>query len=217
MTKPQSPLRLSLQTAAVMMLFTLVFTAVMAGTYKATQNTIAASAEAEKLQLINQILPPQSYDNKLLQDALTLGPTPELGLDQGGHIWRARKDGQPVAVVLEAVAPDGYSGKIRLVIAILADGKVSGVRITEHRETPGLGDYIDPKKDRNKQQPWIAQFSGKSASSPGAEHWKVKKDGGDFAYMTGATISPRAVVAAVARAVRYEQAQREALYARTSP
>ncbi|MFT3737024.1 MAG: electron transport complex subunit RsxG [Rhodocyclaceae bacterium] len=212
MSKPPTPLRLSLQTAAVMMLFTLVFTAVMAGTYKATQDTIAASAEAEKLQLINQILPPQSYDNKLLQDALTLGPTPELGLDQGGHIWRARRNGKPVAVVLEAVAPDGYSGKIRLVIAIQADGKVSGVRITEHRETPGLGDYIDPKKDRNKQQPWISQFDGKSATSPTAEHWKVKKDGGDFAYMTGATISPRAVVAAVARAVRFEQAQRDALY-----
>lgn len=207
-----SPLKLSASTAGVMLLFTLVFTGLMAGTYELTRDTIAASAEAEQLRLINEILPPASYDNALLQDVKTLGPTPELGLPKGGKVWRARKAGQPAALVFETVAPDGYAGAIRLVIAVGADGTLGGVRVTEHHETPGLGDYIDPKKDKNKTEPWIAQFVGKALSNLPLERWKVKKDAGDFAYRTGATISARAVTNAVARTVAYAQAQRDALY-----
>ena len=210
--KQPTPFVLSAQTAAMMMVFTLVFTSIMAGTYQATESTIAASAEAEKLILINAVLPADSYDNKLLQDTIKLGPTPELGLDEGGLIYRARKGGQPVAVVMEAVAPDGYSGKINLIIAIKADGSVAGVRVTLHRETPGLGDYIDPKKDKNKQRPWITQFDGKSPASLPLERWKVKKDGGEFEYMSGATISPRAVIKAVASAVKFASEKQAKLF-----
>jgi electron transport complex protein RnfG len=210
--KPASVLGLSFSSAAMMTLFTLLFTGLMAGTYEATRSTIAESAEEEQLRLINEVLPPGSYDNALLKDVQTLGPTPQLGLSAGGHVWRARKGEQPVALVLEAIAPDGYAGAIHLVIAIQADGKVGGVRVTEHRETPGLGDYIDPKKDKNKTAPWIEQFRGRSFATLPAALWKVKKDGGEFAYRTGATISPRAVTNAVARAMQYAQDNHDALY-----
>lgn len=210
--KQPSVLGLSTSSAVVMLAFTLVFTGLMAGTYEATRSTIAQSAADEQLRLINEVLPPSSYDNKLLEDTLKLGPTPELGLGTGGHVWRARKDGKPVALVLEAVAPDGYAGAIRLVIAVRADGTVGGVRVTEYRETPGLGDYIDPKKDKNKTSPWIDQFIGKGLAGIPFDRFKVKKDGGEFAYRAGATISPRAVTNAVARALQYVQAHREELY-----
>jgi len=213
LNKPPTLLGLSTSNAVMMTIFTLAFTALMAGTYLATKTTIAASAETEKLRLINEVLDPASYDNALLQDSLKLGPTPELGLDNGGEIWRARKAGQPVAVVMEVVAPDGYAGKISLVLAIGADGTVGGVRVTEYRETPGLGDYIDPKKDKNKAAPWIEQFRGKSPATLPLEKWKVQKDGGDITYRTGATISPRAVTNAVARAVKYAQDKRATLFA----
>lgn len=214
--KQPGVLGLSMRSATVMVAFTLVFTGLMAGTHEATRATIAQSAEQEQLRLINEVLPPSSYDNKLLQDAVTLGPTPALGLPNGGHAWRARRDGKPVALVFEAVAPDGYAGNIRLVIAVMADGTVGGVRVTEYRETPGLGDYIDPKKDKNKTSPWIDQFHGKSFANLPPERWKVSKDGGDFAYRAGATISPRAVVSAVAHAVQYAQDNRDRLYAEGS-
>ncbi|MET7015601.1 electron transport complex subunit RsxG [Uliginosibacterium flavum] len=195
-----------------MLAFTLVFTGLMAGTYEATREPIARSAAAEQLRLINEVLPPASYDNTLLNDVRTLGATPELGLPKGGRIWRARKNGQPVALVFEAIAPDGYAGAIKLVIAVGADGRVGGVRVTDHHETPGLGDYIDPKKDKNKASPWVEQFVGKTLATLPLERWKVKKDGGEFNYRTGATISPRAVTNAVARAVQYASTQRDALY-----
>lgn len=210
--KEPTPFGLSVRTAAIMIAFTLVFTAMMAATFKSTQPSIQRSAEAEKMRLINEVLPAGDYDNALLQDAIKLGPTPELGLDDGGYVWRARKAGNPVAVVMEAVAPDGYAGSIHLIVGVRTDGSVSGVRVTEQHETPGLGDYIDPRKDRNKAHPWIAQFNGKSLASLPLERWKVKKDGGDFDSVTGATISPRAVVKAVASAVKYATEHREQLY-----
>ena len=146
-------LGLSARTGSVMVAFTIVFTALMAFTYGATKNQIEASATEEKMKLISEVLPPASYDNLLLDDYVELGPTPELGLAEGGRVYRARRAGQPAALLLETTAPDGYSGRIDLIVAVRADGGVSGVRAVTHRETPGLGDYIDPKKDKDKKAP----------------------------------------------------------------
>ncbi len=213
MSEPTA-LGLSVRTGSVMVAFTAVFTAIMAFTFSATKTRIDASATEEKMKLISEVLPASSYDNLLLDDFVTLGPTRELGLDEGGRIYRARKGGQPAALLIETTAPDGYSGRIELIVAIRADGGVSGVRAVTHRETPGLGDYIDPKKDKNKKSPWIAQFAElKAADIPGC---KVIKDGGQIAYHTGATISARAVTNAVARAARYAAANHNRLFAAPS-
>ncbi|HOB47399.1 MAG TPA: RnfABCDGE type electron transport complex subunit G [Zoogloea sp.] len=213
MSEPTA-LGLSVRTGSVMVAFTAVFTAIMAFTFSATKARIDASATEEKMKLISEVLPASSYDNLLLDDFVTLGPTRELGLDEGGRIYRARKGGRPAALLIETTAPDGYSGRIELIVAIRADGGVSGVRAVTHRETPGLGDYIDPKKDKNKKSPWIAQFAElKAADIPGC---KVIKDGGQIAYHTGATISARAVTNAVARAARYAAANHNRLFAAPS-
>lgn len=210
--KEPTALGMSARTAAIMVVFTLVFTALMAGTYQATKPLIEKSAETEKLRLINEVLDPGSYDNSLLSDFATLPAATALGIDGSAPVWRARKKGRPVALVMEAVAPDGYAGRIRMVLSVMADGTLGGVRITEHRETPGLGDYIDPVKDKNKSSPWIAQFVGRSLNNTPLERFKVGKDGGDIAYRTGATISPRAVTNAVARALSYARENQEVLF-----
>lgn len=207
-------LGLSARTGSVMVAFTIVFTALMAFTYGATKGQIEASANEEKMRLISEVLPPTSYDNVLLDDYVQLGPTPELGLAEGGRVYRARQAGQPAALLLEATAPDGYSGRIDLIVAVRADGGVSGVRAVSHRETPGLGDYIDPKKDKDKKSPWVMQFSGFEASK--LPILKVKKDGGEIAYHTGATISARAVTNAAARAARYAADNQNRLFAAAS-
>ena len=131
-----------------------------------------------------------------------------LGTDQPVTVYRARKDGRPIAVVLTAIAPDGYSGRIKLLIGILFDGTVVGVRVVSHHETPGLGDAIEVERSD-----WIIRFSGRSLRNPPAEHWKVKRDGGVFDQFTGATITPRAVVNAVHRALVYFSHHQEQLFA----
>lgn len=216
MSARYTAVRTALRTAAIMLIFSLLFTAAMAYTYRLTRPTIEASAQAEKMRLINEVLPAESYDNALLEDMVKLGPTPALGLDGGGAVYRARKDGAPVALVLEAVAHDGYGGDIDLILAVTSDGRIGGVRVVRHKETPGLGDYIDPKKDRNKERPWIGQFAGIGTEDVAPAAWKVKRDGGVFDAHTGATISARAVTHATGRALAFAVAHRDALFAAAS-
>ena len=159
------------------------------------------------------MLPRTEYDNELLKDFVEVGTPPELGLKETGKAYRARKDGQPVAAVLEAVAPDGYAGDISLLVALSQDGRVLAVRVTEQKETPGLGDYVDIHKDKKKASPWITQFNGQGFAQVPQAEWKVKKDGGRFAYHTGATISARAVTNAVGRTIQYFEANKDKLFA----
>jgi electron transport complex protein RnfG len=165
------------------------------------------------MKLVDEVLPRTEYDNALLEDTVALPATPELGLKDPTMLFRARQAGQPVALVFEAVAPDGYAGKVKLIVAIRANGEVAGVRVTQHRETPGLGDYVDPRKDKNKARPWITQFNGMSLAKVADKDWKVKKDGGQIDYHAGATVTPRAVSKAVLKAVKWAEANRDRLFA----
>lgn len=215
MSEPTA-LRVSLRTALILTVFTVVFTTLMATTYRATKPAIDASVEAEKMKLVDEVLPAHLYDNAPLADSILLAPRSELGLearDDPVRLLRARKAGAAAALVFETVAPDGYGGKIRLMLAVGADNRVIGVRVVSHKETPGLGDYIDPKKDRNKASPWIRQFDARGFADIPEGNWKVKKDGGHFDARAGATISARAVTHAVRRAVQFAVEQRDNLYA----
>ncbi len=205
--------RVSSRTAAILLIFSLFFTALMAGTYQLTAPLLEASAQAEKLRLIGEVLPREAYDNDLLADNVVLPGVKALGLDYDTKIYRARKNGEPVALVLEAAANDGYSGHIGLILAITKDGRLLSLRVTGHRETPGLGDYIDPKKDKNKAKTWITQFNDRSFNDTPQAKWRVKKDGGVIDQRAGATISARAVTNASGRALGWAIERADALYA----
>ncbi len=203
---------MALRTAAILFVFVIIFTGLLSSAYLWTKPAIEASENEEKMKLVDEVLPRSDYDNALLGDTLSLPPTAELGLSDPSTLYRARKNGQPVAVVVEAVAPDGYAGKIRLIIAVRADGQVAGVRVTRHKETPGLGDYIEVRKDKNKARPWITQFTGMSLALVSDIDWKLRKDGGRLDYHAGATVTPRAIAKAVHKAVRWIDSSRDRLY-----
>lgn len=204
--------RATLLAAVNLLVFTSIGTAMLAFTFSQTRAPIAQSEEEEKLKLISQLLPPDLFDNNVVRDMLTLKADPLLGTTDDSLAYRARLQGKPSAVVLEAIAPDGYSGKIFLLVAIKASGEVAGVRVVTHHETPGLGDYIDLAKS-----PWIKNFDGKSRAQYKDADWKVKKDGGQFDYMAGATITPRAVIKAVHKALQYFDANRDKLFEPVAP
>jgi electron transport complex protein RnfG len=208
-----SAARTALRTGAIMVVFTLVFTALMAATWRITQPAIEASVQEAQMRLIDEVLPPGSYDNDLLADVVRFGPAPRIGMDEGGRVWRARRAGEPVALVIEGAATDGYAGRIALVVAVNTNGLLSGVRVTQHKETPGLGDYIDPKKDRRKDLPWVGQFAIATWKDVNTTEWTVRKDGGTFGYRTGATISARAVVRAAGRSTAFAVEHMDALFA----
>jgi len=197
----------SFLTAMNLLFFAVIGTALLALTYSLTHDIIAQSEEQEKLKLIAQVLPPGSYDNDLMKDTAMLPDDPLLGNHGETTLYRGRLAGEPSIVVLQAIAPDGYSGKIQLIVAVSRNGQLGGVRVVSHKETPGLGDYIEAAKSH-----WIDNFTGLSLAIRKDADWKVKKDGGSFEHMAGATVTPRAVIKAVHRALLYVQTHQTELF-----
>lgn len=210
-------LRHALATAGVLMMFTAVGTFLLTGTFEQTKEPIAKSEREAKRNLLAQVVPQALHDNDLLQDTVQLAPSELLGQKTPSTAYRARLDGKATAVILEAIAHDGYSGDIKLLIGITPEGKLTAVRVLAHKETPGLGDYIELS-----HSDWIKNFDGKSLAEEGLEtqpegaltfeDWKVRKDGGGFDYMAGATITPRAVVKAVRNALVYFSQARDTIF-----
>lgn len=199
--------RSMLKNSLVLGLFAIVTVGLVAVLQQATAGRIANAEREAQVRALSEILPQGSYDNHLLDNSIQLHD-PLLGSKSPQTAYIALKDGQPSAVILRATAPDGYSGAIHLLIGIHADGRLAGVRVLGHRETPGLGDKIELAKSA-----WIRSFDGKSLSNPGEDGWAVKKDRGEFDQFAGATITPRAVVKAVHKALQYFDAHQEQLFA----
>jgi electron transport complex protein RnfG len=205
---PETIIKHTSKTAFTLIAFALVFTALLAYVFQITKVPIEQSETKARLALFRQIVPENMHDNDILKDKLTIAPNALLGNKQATIANRARINNTPAAVILKAVAHDGYSGDIKLLIAIKYDGSISGVRVLTHKETPGLGDYIDIAKDD-----WIKLFDGESLTKTSDKNWNVKKDNGQFDYMAGATITPRAVIKAVRKALQYFEANKEILFA----
>jgi electron transport complex protein RnfG len=196
------------KTAITLIAFAVVFTSLLVYVFQVTKVPIEESEAKARLALFRQIVPENMHDNDILKDKLTIAPNDLLGNKQATIANRARINNVPAAVILEAIAHDGYSGDIKLLIAIKHDGTISGVRVLTHKETPGLGDYIDIAKDD-----WIKLFDGESLTKTSDKNWNVKKDNGQFDYMAGATITPRAVIKAVHKALQYFEVNRATLFA----
>jgi len=188
-------------------LVAVIGTALLSGVHHLTAARIAEQERRVVLEQLGQIIPPDRYDNQLQDDWFAFSD--ETWFPQGQRVvaYRARRGGQPVAIILRFAAVDGYSGRIDLLAGIEPDGRLAGVRVTAHRETPGLGDGIEVEKSD-----WIRDFDGKSLAAPAASGWAVRRDGGVFDQFTGATITPRAVVKAVRAALEYHERNREDLY-----
>jgi electron transport complex protein RnfG len=202
-----SAIRQSMQRSAIGLgLFAIITGGTIALTQGLTEHRIAEQAARAEAQALFEIIPEHQHDNNLLRDVASLPPSKRLAGDDPLLGWVARQDDQPVGLILPVVAPDGYSGDIRLLVGLDMQGNVLGVRVTAHRETPGLGDGIETRKSD-----WIRAFEGQSLGNPPVEAWTVKKNGGAFDQFTGATITPRAVVHAVRDTLLYFREHRDTI------
>ena len=199
-------LRNVLASTALLTGFAVFGVALVTGIADGTREQIAANEEAALRERLHQILPPDRHDNDLLADTLTVS-APELDPKGPATVYIARQADAPVAAVFTVSTMDGYSGLIRLLVGVDAEGRIIGVRVVAHRETPGLGDLIEA--DRSD---WIDRFRGRAIGEPPEAQWKVRRDGGVFDQFTGATITPRAVVGAVKRTLLYFGRHRDELF-----
>ncbi len=198
----------AITTAVVLTVFALIGAGLVAVTHHLAANRIEQQILKSKLKILNSILPTSSYNNSLEKDIMKVRSVRYLGTDQQVDVYRARMNGNPIAVVFETIAPDGYNGRISILVAVNYNGTLAGVRIVTHQETPGLGDVIEDRKSDWSRR----SFAGKSLSNPVEEKWKVRKDGGVFDQFTGATITPRAVVKAVHLALKYYKLNKTMLF-----
>lgn len=175
-------------------LFAIACTALVAITDQITRQPIARQERQQLQQKLGNMLPVGSYDNELSGSCRLLTSPDYLGDNKPHTIYLGQKDNRITGFIIESIAPNGYSGAIRLLTGVTSDGKISRVQVLEHKETPGLGDKIERSKSS-----WIDSFNQQSLLDRSDSRWAVKRDGGMFDAFTGATITPRAVIAAVKR------------------
>jgi electron transport complex protein RnfG len=202
-TSPASIFRSSISLG----LLALLGTALLTWVYWLAEPRIAEQERRQLLLQLEQVLPADRFNNAMHEDYIDVRNEAAFPGRQVVRVFRARQDEKPAAVVFRLIAPDGYNGRISLLVGILDSGKISGVRVLSHNETPGLGDGIEFQRSD-----WIRSFDGKSLNNPLASGWAVKRDGGDFDQFTGATITPRAVVRAVRRALEYFDTNRQSIF-----
>jgi electron transport complex protein RnfG len=192
--------------AAVLCAFGVAGAGLVSFTYEQTREQIVENERQALLRQLNALVPAASIDNDIIDEQVRVSDPNLLGARET-TVYLGRRDGSPVAAVFAMVAPNGYSGPIKLLVAVRRDGTLGGARVIAHRETPGLGDKIELEKSD-----WILGFDGKSLDDPPEARWKVRRDGGDFDQFTGATITPRIVVEGVKKTLLYYRKVGEELF-----
>ena len=185
-----------------------ICTALVALTYQVTHERIAANEQAWLEQSLQPALSGLFFDSGVSESRVTIPAPHELPGSEDAVIYRVYSGDSPVAALLVVSARDGYAGAIRLLVGIDINGAITGIHVLEHRETPGLGDRIESTKSD-----WVKQFDGRSLSDPVADGWKIKRDGGEFDQLTGASVTPRAVIKAIMETLLYFEANRVAVFA----
>ncbi len=185
-----------------------VCTTLVAFTFRLTDERIDANQEAWIEQSLKPALDGVSFDSGISESRLTI-PSPNALPGSGDAlVYRVYTGDAPAAALFVVSARDGYSGAIELLVGVDVNGAVTGVHVLEHRETPGLGDLVETGKSE-----WAQQFEGRSLGNPAAAGWAVRRDGGEFDQLTGATITPRAIVKAVRETLEYFAANQVELFA----
>jgi electron transport complex protein RnfG len=191
--------------AIILAAFAILGSSLVGFSYESTHEQILENQRETLRRQINQVFPEAQHDNIVIDDVVSIKDG-QLG-DNEVKVYRATLKQVPTGLIYSPVTANGYSGDILLTIGINENNQVTGLRVLQHKETPGLGDKIETRRSG-----WIKSFDGASLTSPRAEKWAVKRDGGDFDQFTGATITPRAVVKAVKNTLQYHQLNKEKLH-----
>lgn len=180
----------------------------VATTYLLTHERIAANEQAWLEQSLKPALSGLFFDGSVSESMLVIPSPHELPGPDDVIVYRVYAEDEPVAALFAVTARDGYAGPIRILVGIEYDGTVTAIRILEHRETPGLGDKIV-----STRSDWVFQFDGRSLGDPDEAGWAIKRDNGQFDALSGASVTPRAVITAVRETLIYFATNRDAIFA----
>ncbi len=182
--------------------------ALVSTTYLQTRDRIAANEKAWLEQSLEPALAGLFFEGGISESILIIPAPHELPGPDDVVVYRVYSQDEPVAALFAVTARDGYAGPIRILVGVQYDGTVTGIRILKHRETPGLGDKIV-----STRSDWVFQFDGLSLGNPELERWALKRDGGQFDQLSGASVTPRAVIKATRETLIYFAARRDDIFA----
>ena len=200
-----------IKTGATLAVIAAICTTLVAATYQLTRDRIVANEKALLEQSLQPALAGTAYEGNVSESRLVIQPPHDLPGNDAALIYRVYAQDKPVAALFAVTARDGFSGLIRILVGVTFEGTITGARILQHRETPGLGDKIESAKSD-----WIFQFDGRSMGNPEATGWAIRNDGGEFDQLTGASVTPRAVVGAIRDTLLYFDAHRDEIFAAES-
>ena len=201
----------AIKTGITLAVIAAICTALVAATYQLTEERIAANEKALLEQALQPALSGLFYEGGVSESRLVIPPPHDLPGNDTALIFRVYAKDSPVAALFAITARDGFAGAIRVLVGVEFDGTVTGVRILQHRETPGLGDKIE-----SARSDWIFQFDGRSMGDPEVTGWAIRNDGGDFDQLTGASVTPRAIIQATRDTLLYFDARRDEIFAASS-
>ncbi len=200
-----------IKTGTTLAVIAAICTALVAATYQLTEERIIANEKALLEQALQPALAGVFYEGGVSESRLVIPPPHGLPGNDAALIFRVYAKDRPVAALFAVTARDGFAGAIRVLVGVEFDGAVTGVRILQHRETPGLGDKIEPARSD-----WIFQFDGRSMGDPEVTGWAIRNDGGEFDQLTGASVTPRAIINAIRDTLLYFDAHRDEIFAASS-
>ena len=200
-----------IKTGATLAVIAAICTTLVAATYQLTRERIVANEKAMLEQALQPALAGVFYEGGVSESRLVMLPPHGLPGSDAALIYRVYAQDKPVAALFAVTARDGFSGVIRILVGVQFDGTITGVRILQHRETPGLGDKIE-----SARSDWIFQFDGRSMGNPEVTGWAIRNDGGEFDQLTGASVTPRAVIGATRDTLLYFDEHRDAIFAAES-
>lgn len=200
-----------IKTGATLAVIAAICTTLVAATYQLTSERIVANEKALLEQALQPALAGIFYEGGVSESRLVMLPPHDLPGNDTALIYRVYAQDKPVAALFAVTARDGFSGLIRILVGVEFDGTITGVRILQHRETPGLGDKIE-----SARSDWIFQFDGRSMGNPAVTGWAIRNDGGEFDQLTGASVTPRAVIGAIRDTLLYFDVHRDEIFAAES-
>jgi len=199
------------KTGATLAIIAAICTTLVATTYQLTSERIVANEKAMLELALQPALAGVFYEGGVSESRLVMSPPHDLPGNDAALVYRVYAQGKPVAALFAVTARDGFSGVIRILVGVEFDGTITGVRILQHRETPGLGDKIE-----SARSDWIFQFDGRSMANPEVTGWAIRNDGGEFDQLTGASVTPRAVIGAIRDTLLYFDEHRDEIFAAES-
>lgn len=171
-----------------LLLLALVCVLVIQAVSITTADRVYENRKLYQLSVIKDVITNQ-YDNDVFTDTRELDVPLSLNSKGKLSVYFARSNNEVQALAVLPVETKGYSGTISMVVGLDREGAITGVKVLDHTETAGFG--ANAHQDNSD---WLTQFMYATLLDTNETDWAIRKEGGKFDQLSGATITSRSII-----------------------